>query len=107
MSLQETVVRLFEQGGSAPKSELRDTFFSFREELAAGRVRAAEPDASSPTGWRVNVWVKQGILLGFRAGDIVDMGVGKGRWPFFDKDTMPMKALDVTSGVRVVPGGSS
>jgi 2,3,4,5-tetrahydropyridine-2-carboxylate N-succinyltransferase len=107
MSLQETVVRLFEQGGSAPKSELRDTFFQFREELAAGRVRAAEPDASSPTGWRVNIWVKQGILLGFRAGDIVDMGVGKGRWPFFDKDTMPMKALDIASGVRVVPGGSS
>jgi 2,3,4,5-tetrahydropyridine-2-carboxylate N-succinyltransferase len=107
MSLQETVVRLFEQGASAPKAELREVFFRFRDELAAGRVRAAEPDASSPTGWRVNIWVKQGILLGFRAGDIVDMGVGKGRWPFFDKDTMPMKALDITSGVRVVPGGSS
>ena len=57
----------------------------------AGRVRAAEPDAASPTGWRVNVWVKQGILVGFRCGDIVDMGIGKGRWPFFDKDTLPLK----------------
>ena len=80
---------------------------SFRAELGAGRVRAAEPDRSSPTGWRVNVWVKQGILLGFRFGDVVDMGIGKGRWPFFDKDTLPLKPFDVTSGVRLVPGGSS
>ncbi len=107
MSLQDTIVRLFEQGASAPKAEVREAFFQFREELAAGRVRAAEPDAASPTGWRVNTWVKQGILLGFRAGDVVDMGVGKGRWPFFDKDTMPLKKLDAGSGVRVVPGGSS
>ena len=70
-------------------------------------MRAAEPDPASPTGWRVNVWVKQGILLGFRFGDIVDMGIGKGRWPFFDKDTLPLKPLDAASGVRIVPGGSS
>ena len=75
--------------------------------MAAGRVRAAEPDASSPTGWRVNVWVKQGILVGFRCGDVVDMGIGKGRWPFFDKDTLPLKDLSSSDGVRVVPGGSS
>ena len=50
------------------------------------------PTPTSPTGWRVNVWVKQGILLGFRFGDIVDMGVGKGRWPFFDKDTHAAQA---------------
>ncbi len=65
------------------------------------------PTPSSPTGWRVNVWVKQGILLGFRFGDIVDMGIGRGRWPFFDKDTLPLKPLDTASGVRIVPGGSS
>ena len=57
-------------------------------------VRAAEPDPSSPTGWRVNAWVKQGILLGFRFGDIVDVSVDHGRWPFFDKDTLPLKKLD-------------
>jgi 2,3,4,5-tetrahydropyridine-2-carboxylate N-succinyltransferase len=107
MSLQETIVRLFEQGGALDKTEARAVFAEFREELASGRIRAAEPDASSPTGWRVNVWVKQGILVGFRAGDVIDVGVGKGRWPFFDKDTLPLKKLDVTSGVRIVPGGSS
>ena len=38
-------------------------------------IRAAEPDASAATGWRVNAWVKKGILLGFRMGGIVDMSV--------------------------------
>ena len=105
--LSADVAALFEQGSAAPRDAARALFVQLRDALSAGRVRAAEPDASSPTGWRVNVWVKQGILLGFRFGDLVDMGVGKGRWPFFDKDTLPVKRLDITSGVRIVPGGSS
>jgi 2,3,4,5-tetrahydropyridine-2-carboxylate N-succinyltransferase len=107
IALSEAVVRLFEQGAAVDKPAAREAFVAFRTELAAGRVRAAEPDAASPTGWRVNVWVKQGILLGFRVGDLVNMGIDDGRWPFFDKDTLPLKRLDVTSGVRIVPGGSS
>jgi 2,3,4,5-tetrahydropyridine-2-carboxylate N-succinyltransferase len=107
MHISETITDLFAQGGAASKDAARATFAALRAELASGRVRAAEPDASSATGWRVNVWVKQGILLGFRFGDVVDMGIGKGRWPFFDKDTLPLKALDGSSGVRLVPGGSS
>src|SRR5687768_2442681 len=106
-TLESTITELFGQGSAASKDAARDAFAAFRAELAAGRIRAAEPDPSSPTGWRVNVWVKQGILLGFRFGDNVDMGIGKGRWPFFDKDTMPLKTFDVSSGVRLVPGGSS
>src|SRR5471032_2632736 len=107
MSLATTITTLFEQGISASRDEARVAFLQLRSELSLGTVRAAEPDPSSPTGWRVNVWVKQGILLGFRFGDIVDMGVAKGRWPFFDKDTMPLKHFDAASGVRIVPGGSS
>jgi 2,3,4,5-tetrahydropyridine-2,6-dicarboxylate N-succinyltransferase len=107
MSLASEITQLFEQGSSAPRDAARDAFERLRQELSTGRVRAAEPDSSSPTGWRVNVWVKQGILLGFRHGNIVDMGVAKGRWNFFDKDTMPLKQLDPATGVRVVPGGSS
>lgn len=82
-------------------------FEKFRDELNAGRVRAAEPDASTRTGWRVNAWVKKGILLGFRMGALVDMSVEPMRQPFFDKSTWPVKRLTVESGVRVVPGGSS
>jgi 2,3,4,5-tetrahydropyridine-2-carboxylate N-succinyltransferase len=107
MSLASEITQLFEQGSGAPRDAARAAFLRLRQDLAAGRVRAAEPDASSATGWRVNVWVKQGILLGFRHGDVVDMGVAKGRWNFFDKDTMPLKQLDPASGVRIVPGGSS
>jgi 2,3,4,5-tetrahydropyridine-2-carboxylate N-succinyltransferase len=107
MGLAETITELAAQGGAAPREAAREAFAALRAELTAGRVRAAEPDAGSPTGWRVNVWVKQGILVGFRCGDIVDMGIGKGRWPFFDKDTLPLRQIDGASGVRLVPGGSS
>jgi 2,3,4,5-tetrahydropyridine-2-carboxylate N-succinyltransferase len=51
--------------------------------------------------------VKQGILLGFRFGEIVDMSADHGRWPFFDKDTMPLKKPTPNDGIRVVPGGST
>jgi 2,3,4,5-tetrahydropyridine-2-carboxylate N-succinyltransferase len=105
--LQATIQRLFEQGGRASRDEARSAFFALRDELAAGRVRAAEPDSRSPTGWRINAWVKQGILLGSLFGDLTDMGIGRGRWPFFDKDTLPVKQFDATSGVRLVPGGST
>jgi 2,3,4,5-tetrahydropyridine-2-carboxylate N-succinyltransferase len=105
--LAAAISSLFEQGSGAPRDAARAAFLRLRGELAAGRVRAAEPDPSSPAGWRVNVWVKQGILLGFRFGDVVDMGIGKGRWPFFDKDTLPLKAIDAGSGVRLAPGGTS
>jgi 2,3,4,5-tetrahydropyridine-2,6-dicarboxylate N-succinyltransferase len=107
MDLATTIPPLFEQGASASKPAARAAFFALRQELSAGRIRAAEPDVSSPTGWRVNVWVKQGILLGFRFGDNVDMSIDHGRWPFFDKDTMPVKELQLSNAVRVVPGGSS
>lgn len=107
MSLADSIAELFSQGSAASKDAARELFAQFRAELAAGRVRAAEPDPASPTGWRVNVWVKQGILLGFRFGDVVDMGIGKGRLPFFDEDTLPLKSLDIANHVRLVPGGSS
>jgi 2,3,4,5-tetrahydropyridine-2,6-dicarboxylate N-succinyltransferase len=107
VDLADEIRTLFEQADSAPKEQARDAFARLRAELSAGRVRSAEPDPSSPSGWRVNAWVKQGILLALRFGDIVDVGIGKGRWPFLDKDTLPLKRLDPASGVRVIPGGSS
>ena len=83
--------------------------------LLRAAARDSAPDASAPpspmrrppSGWRVNAWVKQGILLGFRFGDIVDVSADHGRWPFYDKDTMPLKKPGVDAGVRIVPGGST
>lgn len=107
MTLAESISELYAQGGAASKVAARELFAQLRAELSTGRVRAAEPDSASPTGWRVNAWVKQGILLGIRFGDLIDVGIGKGRLPFFEKDTMPLKSLDVADNVRLVPGGSS
>jgi 2,3,4,5-tetrahydropyridine-2-carboxylate N-succinyltransferase len=82
-------------------------FAVFKAELNHGHIRAAEPDEASPTGWRVNTWVKKGILLGFRMGGIVDMSVDEERMPFFDKSTYPVKRFSVQNQIRIVPGGSS
>lgn len=83
--------------------------------LDAGTLRSAEPDAESATGWRVNSWVKQGILLAFRSSDVIDMSChesisGMGRMShqhFFDKALFPVKRMHLNDRVRVVPGGSS
>ncbi len=82
-------------------------FAEFKAALNEGTIRAAEPDSESSTGWRVNAWVKKGILVGFRIGGIVDMSINVGRQPFFDKSTYPVRRMSVQDGVRIVPGGSS
>ena len=105
-TLQEEIAALVAAPG--PDSEqARAVFAHLRAALSQGTVRAAEPDPDMPGGWRVNAWVKQGILLGFRHGQVVDASTERGRWPFFDKDTLPLKQLDLGSGVRIVPGGST
>lgn len=109
--LADEIERLF----AAPPPDYGAEHFAlldrFKAALNRGEARAAEPDPASPTGWRVNPWVKRGILLGFRMGRIVDMTVGSadgsGRLPFFDKHTYPVRELAPEDGVRVVPGGSA
>jgi 2,3,4,5-tetrahydropyridine-2-carboxylate N-succinyltransferase len=107
MSLQDTIERLFAAGSGADKAASRAAFFELQRALSEGRVRAAEPDAASASGWRVNAWVKQGILLGFRFGDVADVSADHGKWPFYDKDTLPLKRPGLAAGVRIVPGGST
>jgi 2,3,4,5-tetrahydropyridine-2,6-dicarboxylate N-succinyltransferase len=106
VTLQEQIAGLI--ASSSTDHELaRGVFAELRAALSQGTVRAAEPDSAVPGGWRVNAWVKQGILLGFKFGQVVDMSADHGRWPFFDKDTLPLKRLAVDAGVRIVPGGST
>ena len=81
-----------------------EAFNALKAELNAGRVRAAE---RGPDGrWHANGWVKAGILLGFRLGLVRPAATG-GPFPFFDKDTFPLRALGPDDGVRLVPGGSA
>lgn len=107
--LRGAIERLYAEPPASYESEHRELFAHFKEALNRGEIRAAEPDPAAATGWRVNPWVKQGILAGFRMGEIVDMSVvgGPGTLPFLDKSTYPPRPLDPKAGVRVVPGGSS
>jgi len=105
--LPAEIERLFDENPPRYTDEHRRLFQQFKDALNAGEIRAAEPDSTSATGWRVNAWVKKGILLGFRMGVIVDMSIDVARQPFFDKSTFPVKRFSAYSGVRIVPGGSS
>jgi len=105
--LETNIQQLAASGAAADREAVRAAFAELRAALSAGTVRAAEPDSSSPVGWRVNTWVKQGILLGFKFGDIVDASMDHGKLPFYDKDTLPLKKPGLSAGVRIVPGGSA
>ena len=82
-----------------------DLFLELRAALESGEARAASPDPDSPIGWRVNPWVKQGILLGFRLGVLHDFS-GSGL-SFVDKHTFPVRLFNAQNGIRIVPGGSA
>ena len=104
--LQEEIERHFAAGAAAAsRPAAMSAFAELRAAMEAGEVRAAEPDASAPSGWRVNAWVKKGILLGFRLGTLEETAAGS--LTFVDKHTYPVRHFSAGGGVRVVPGGSS
>jgi 2,3,4,5-tetrahydropyridine-2-carboxylate N-succinyltransferase len=105
--LQAEIEKLFDEKPETYTEDHFRLFQEFKAALNAGTIRAAEPDSKTSIGWRVNGWVKKGILLGFRMGAVVDMSIDPTRQPFFDKGTYPVKRLTAHSGVRIVPGGSS
>jgi len=125
MDLQTLIEELYPRPATEFGEEYFCAFDEFKAALNEGRVRAAEPDANSPSGWRVNAWVKQGILLGFRIGRVVEMpiavaamspspparnageGTGATAGQFRDKHTFPLKQIPRGQNIRVVPGGSS
>ena len=104
--LESEIGRYFAAGPAATGDPAAMTaFLALRSALETGEVRAAEPDATAPTGWRVNAWVKQGILLGFRLGVLEEWAAGG--LSFVDKHTYPARRFAASDGVRLVPGGSS
>ncbi|MGC2327922.1 MAG: 2,3,4,5-tetrahydropyridine-2,6-dicarboxylate N-succinyltransferase, partial [Candidatus Sulfotelmatobacter sp.] len=111
-SLQSSIERLAAVSQVERDPDARRTFLEFRDALTQGKIRAAEKldghKVGGPKGgrWIVNAWVKQGILLGFRLGELTEMGSGA-CLSFVDKDTFPARKFSVADGVRVVPGGSS
>lgn len=64
--------------------------------LDRGEVRVAEP---TDEGWKVNDWVKKGVVLYFPIQQMATIEVG----PFEFHDKIPLKQGYETMGVRVVP----
>jgi 2,3,4,5-tetrahydropyridine-2-carboxylate N-succinyltransferase len=101
-SLKSSIERLAALGEVEHNPEARSLFLEFRDALTQGKIRAAEKIDGR---WVVNIWVKHGILLGFRLGELTETsGAGLS---FVDKDTFPVRQFSVADRVRIVPGGSS
>jgi 2,3,4,5-tetrahydropyridine-2-carboxylate N-succinyltransferase len=83
----------------------RAVFDDFKAALRRGEIRSAEKGADGI--WHANAWVKQGILLGFRMGRMIEMSKPTETFRFFDKDTFPLRPMTVEDGVRIVMGGSA
>ncbi len=102
--LQTEIQRLYDLGPqAASEPNARETFVRFREALSRGDVRSAEKRDGR---WQINAWVKQGILLGFRLGEMVRLE-SCGSFSFIDKDTYPVRQFAPEQRVRIVPGGST
>lgn len=79
-----------------------EKFYKTISDLESGKIRVAEKVDGK---WKVNSWIKETILSGFRLGKLTDMS--EGQFPFFDKDTIPVRKFTAENSVRIVPGGSS
>lgn len=102
-SLKTAIERLASLGEVERNPDARQIFMDFRDALTQGKIRAAEKLDGQ---WAVNIWVKQGILLGFHLGELSDMAQDASL-SFVDKDTFPARRFTVRDRVRIVPGGSS
>jgi 2,3,4,5-tetrahydropyridine-2,6-dicarboxylate N-succinyltransferase len=104
--LEQSIERHFAAGAAAiTDPAAMEAFVALRDALERGELRSASPDPTAPTGWRVNAWVKKGILLGFRIGTLQDFPAGA--LSFVDKNTYPVRHFTADDGIRVVMGGSS
>jgi len=103
MNLREQIEQLFAKTEFDARD--REVYEEFKSALRTGAVRSAEKDTDG--NWRANAWVKQGILLGFRMGKMVEMSMPTETFRFFDKDTFPLRPMTLDDGVRIVIGGST
>jgi 2,3,4,5-tetrahydropyridine-2-carboxylate N-succinyltransferase len=102
--LRAIIERYARELPTGEESAALEAFEALKAALNAGNVRAADRDAEGL--WRPNPWVKSGILLGFKLGK-VGPTMERGGFPFFDKDTFPLRVFGSGHGVRIVPGGSA
>ena len=103
MELQNNIETLFAK--TEFTAEDRAVYEEFKTALRRGEIRSAEKDADG--NWNANVWVKQGLLLGFRMGKMIEISQPTETLKFFDKDTFPLRPMELDDGVRIVVGGSA
>lgn len=103
IELKERIEDLVAQGDAVDRGSAGDAVADLVQALNAGKIRSASQNDDG--SWTTHAWVKQGILLGFQIGRMVDYS--SDRFPFYDKNTFPVKPLRKADNVRVVPGGSS
>ena len=103
MPLRENIEALFAKAEFDAAD--RDVFEEFKVALRRGEIRSAEKDADG--NWHANAWVKQGILLGFKMGGMIEMSQPTESFRFFDKETFPLRPMTLDDKVRIVPGGST
>lgn len=104
MSDLKQTVEYFTQNSDISPEAFKVFSLDFINALNTGTIRSAEP--TSDGNWVVNTWVKQGILLLFKHGNLIEMR-NDGSFSFFDKDTLPTRKFSVEDKVRIVPGGST
>ncbi|MDY0151555.1 MAG: 2,3,4,5-tetrahydropyridine-2,6-dicarboxylate N-succinyltransferase [Candidatus Cloacimonas sp.] len=101
--IKDSIIALYDERPASYTAVHRELFATFVDALNSGTIRACEPIF---TGWKLNQWVKMGILLGFRMGILAEIPWSEKK-PFFDKDTITEKQFKLSDQIRIVPGGSS
>ncbi len=104
MELQSKIEEIADASPDEKPKNFDQLFDQFIQSLEKGEIRAAEKKGEQ---WKVNHWVKQGILLGFKFGENIAYDQ-EGSFKFFDKETYPTQQVDGTGkNIRIVPGGST
>jgi len=103
VNMEQIINNLYDGILDISDSEFQAFSVEFLNGLNNGTIRSAEPDGDD---WKVNIWVKKGILMLFKRGKLVDMSIDD-KFKYFDNDTIPLKPVDLSSNLRIVPGGSS
>lgn len=103
MKLREQIEQLINK--TEFTADDRKVFEDFKSALRRGDIRAAEKDSEG--NWQTNAWVKQGILLGFKMGAMIEMSKENESFQFFDKETYPLRPMTLEDKIRIVPGGST
>lgn len=97
--MQEQKYQVYHEVINKQETFTREMFLpiwkQFKNDLNQGRVRVATKEENGE--WKVNKWVKQFILLGFKFGEVCQFDDGT-----IDKDTLGERQVKSEEKVRIV-----